>query len=329
MRGSDRPLAEAYDVGVLDLDGVVYIGHDPVPGAADALAKARAAGMRIAFATNNASRTPGATAALLTSLGVPAAAEDIVTSAQAAARLLAERLPAGSKVLVVGAMGLRQALREAGLRPVSTAADSPAAVVQGHSPGTGYDLIAEGAQAVARGALFVASNADTTIPSRGGTPRPGNGSMIQVIRTATGVDPVVTGKPELPLHRETILRTGARRPLIVGDRLDTDIEGARGGGADSLLVLTGVTTPRELLAAPPERRPTYVAADLAGLLAPHPGVHSGAGGYSCGGWTVSGTLEVTGGGDPIDGLRALCVAVWEGGDIVVGERTLARLGSFS
>ena len=123
MRGIDRPPAEVYDVGVLDLDGVIYVGHDPVPGAAGALAKARASGMRLAFATNNASRTPGATAALLAEVGVPATAEDVVTSAQAAARLLAERLPAGAKVLVVGGMGLRQALREAGLRPVSTAAE--------------------------------------------------------------------------------------------------------------------------------------------------------------------------------------------------------------
>jgi glycerol-1-phosphatase len=119
MRGSDRPLAEIYDVAVLDLDGVIYIGHDPVPGAADALAKARAGGMRLAFATNNASRTPSATAALITEVGVPAAAEDVVTSAQAAARLLAERLPAGSKVLVVGGTGLRHALRAAGLRRAS------------------------------------------------------------------------------------------------------------------------------------------------------------------------------------------------------------------
>src|SRR5262249_15181875 len=158
----------------------------------------------------------------------------------------------------------------AGLRPVSMASERPAAVVQGFAPGLSYDLMAEGAQAVMAGAVFVASNRDTTIPGRGGVIRPGNGSLIQVIRTTTGVDPIVTGKPELPLHRETILRTGAERPLIIGDRLDTDIEGANNGGADSLLVLTGVTDPRTLLAATPKERPTYVSADLNGLLAPHP-----------------------------------------------------------
>lgn len=311
MRGSDRPLAEEYDVAVLDLDGVIYIGHDPVPGAAEALAKARAAGMRLAFATNNASRTPAATAALITEVGVPAAAGDVVTSAQAAARLLAERLPAGSNVLVVGGTGLRHALRAVGLRPVSTAAERPAAVVQGFAPGVSYDSMAEGGRAVADGALFVASNADTTIPSPGGSPRPGNGALVQVIRTATGVDPIVTGKPELPLHRETILRTGARRPLIVGDRLDTDIEGAVRGGADSLLVLTGVTGPRTLLAAPPHQRPTYVSDDLSGLLEPHPGVWRDGDSYVCGGWTVTAGLALTGSGTRIDALRALCAAAWE------------------
>ncbi len=326
MRGIDRPPAEAYDVGVLDLDGVIYVGRDPVPRAAEALAKARASGMRLAFATNNASRTPNATAALLTEVGVPAEAGDVVTSAQAAARLLAERLPAGSKVLVVGAMGLRHALYAAGLRPVSTAAEKPAAVVQGHHPGLSYDLIAEGSQAVSRGAVFVASNADTTIPGRGGMLRPGNGSLIQVIRTATGVDPIVTGKPELPLHREMILRTGAERPLIVGDRLDTDIEGACNGNADSLFVLTGVDDPRTLLAAAPNRRPTYVSADLTGLLVPHPEVRREGAARTCGGWSVSGDLTLSGSGDPLDGLRALCEAVWESGDVEAGERALTVLG---
>jgi HAD superfamily hydrolase (TIGR01450 family) len=325
MRGIDRPPAEVYDVGVLDLDGVIYVGHDPVPGAAGALAKARASGMRLAFATNNASRTPGATAVLLDEVGVPAAAEDVVTSAQAAARLLAERLPAGSKVLVVGGMGLRHALRAAGLRPVTVAADAPVAVVQGYSPGLTYDLMSEGCQAVAAGALYVASNGDTTIPGKGGKLRPGNGALVKVISTATGVDPIVTGKPELPLHRETILRTGAERPLIVGDRLDTDIEGAYNGGADSLLVLTGVTDPRTLLAAPPRHRPTYVSADLNGLLVPHNGVRHEGTAYACGGWTVTADLDVSGEGDPVDGLRALCAAVWESGDVERGERALARL----
>lgn len=313
VRGCDRPLSEAYDVALLDLDGVVYTGRRPVPGAPEALAKARAAGQRLAFVTNNASRTPGAVAALLTGMGVPAEADDVVTSAQAAARLLAERLPAGSKVLVVGGMGLRHALYAQGLVPVSTAAERPAAVVQGYDPNLSYGLIAQGAQAVLQGALFVASNGDLTIPGGDGPPRPGNGSLMQVIKAATGVGPIVTGKPQRPLHHESIVRTGARSPLIVGDRLDTDIEGAHNGGADSLLVFTGVTDPLTVLTAGPRHRPTYLSADLGGLLVPHPPVHADDDGHHCGGWTArwSGAkIELTGEGDPWDGLRALCGAAW-------------------
>jgi glycerol-1-phosphatase len=311
-QGCADPLDTAYDVALLDLDGVVYLGGTAIPGAAQALRKAQAAGMRLAYVTNNASRTPAAIAALLTSFGAPATAQDVVTSAQAAARVLAERLPAGAPVLVIGGSGLRMALRERGLRPVSTAMDRPQAVVQGYSPDVSYSILAEGGLAVAAGALFVASNGDLTLPSARGS-QPGNGSLMQVIATATGVQPLVAGKPEPPLHRESVLRTGAKHPLVVGDRLDTDIEGAHRVGADSLLVLTGVTRPAEAVLAPPSQRPTYLAEDLAGLLEPHPEVKSQGGAFSCGGWTASRTqdqLELSGDGERIDGLRALCAAAW-------------------
>ena len=323
-RGSKEPLDTAYDVALLDLDGVVYLGGAAIPGAAQALRKADAAGMRLVYVTNNAFRTPAAVAALLTSLGIPATAEDVVTSAQAAARLLAERLPAGSPVLVVGGGALRMALRERGLRPVSTAAEKPRAVVQGFAPDVSYSMLAEGGLAVRAGALFVASNGDLTIPGRSGI-APGNGSLVQVIATATGVRPLVAGKPEPPLHHESVLRTGARHPLVVGDRLDTDIEGARRVGADSLLVLTGVTQPADAVLAPPSRRPTYLAEDLTGLLEPHPAPEKcaeEAGGYECGGWTArrdGDRLELTGQGERIDGLRALCAAVWAGDDEGLSE----------
>ena len=311
-RGCADPLDTAYDVALLDLDGVVYLGGTAIPGAAESLRKAQAAGMRLAYVTNNASRTPAAIAALLTSFGAPATVQDVVTSAQAAARMLAERLPAGAPVLVIGGSGLRMALRERGLRPVSTAMDRPQAVVQGYSPDVSYSMLAEGGLAVAAGALFVASNGDLTLPGRRGS-QPGNGSLIQVIATATGVQPLVAGKPEPPLHRESVLRTGAEHPLVVGDRLDTDIEGAHRVGADSLLVLTGVTGPAEAVLAPPSQRPSYLAEDLAGLLEPHPEVSSADGAFSCGGWTATRTedqLELSGNGERIDGLRALCGAAW-------------------
>jgi glycerol 3-phosphatase-2 len=311
-KSSGDPLATVYDVALLDLDGVVYLAGVAIPGAAEALRKAEAAGMRLAYVTNNAFRTPAAVAALLTSLGVAATSQDVVTSAQAAARLLAERLPAGAPVLVVGGSGLRTALRERGLRPVSTAAERPQAVVQGFSPDVDYSLLAEGGLAVAAGALFVASNGDITIPSRRGL-QPGNGALLRVIATATGVEPLVAGKPEPPLHRESVLRTGAKHPLVVGDRLDTDIEAAHRVGADSMLVLTGVTSPAEAVLAPPSQRPAYLAEDLSGLLEPHPSVTREDGTFGCGGWTARANgnqLELDGDGERIDGLRALCAAAW-------------------
>jgi HAD superfamily hydrolase (TIGR01450 family) len=317
---AQAPVAN-YDVALLDLDGVVYSGQGAVPGAVAALARARSAGMRLAFVTNNASRSPSAIAAHLTRIGVPAIAEDVVTSAQAAATLIAQRVPPGSPVLVAGAMGLRLALRARGLRPVSVAADNPVAVVQGYNPYLDYGLIAEAATAVRNGALFVASNTDLTIPTPRGL-QPGNGSLIQVIVTATGVEPLVAGKPEPPLHREAVERTGARRPLVVGDRLDTDIEGAFRGGADSMLVLTGVSTPRDLVLASPEQRPAYIAADLSGLFEPQPVITpaTGAAAVSCGGWTASREgaakpIELAGEGNPVDGLRALCALAWSGGEV--------------
>jgi glycerol-1-phosphatase len=317
LRGCAEPLDTAYDVALLDLDGVVYLGDTAIPGAAQALRKAGEAGMRLAYVTNNASRTPAAIAALLTSFGVAATPDDVVTSAQAAARMLAERLPAGAHVLVIGGIGLRMAVRERGLVPVSTAVGRPQAVVQGYSPDLSYSALAEGGLAVGAGALFVATNGDLTLPSGRGI-QPGNGSLVQVIATATGVRPLIAGKPEPPLHRESVLRTGARHPLVVGDRLDTDIEAAQRVGADSLLVLTGVTAPAEAVLAPPSQRPTYLAADLAGLLGPHPAVTTQDGAFGCGGWTarVAGDqLELTGGGERIDGLRALCAAAWASGRV--------------
>jgi glycerol-1-phosphatase len=325
LRGASEPLAALYDVALLDLDGVVYLSGSPIPGAAEALAKAAASGMRLAFVTNNASRTPSAIAAQLTGLGVPARVDEVITSAQAAARLAAEHLPAGAPVLVVGGMGLRVAVRERGLRPVTTAADRPAAVIQGYAPDLSYSLLAEGGLAVAAGALFIATNADATLPTPRGR-QPGNGSLIQVIATATGRAPLIAGKPEPPLHAEAVARSGARHPLVVGDRLDTDIESAVRSGTDSLLVLTGVTRPLDAVLASARYRPTYLAEGLAGLLGPHPEVAVAGGTFSCGGWQATmggGQATVTGSGAAIDGLRALCAAAWSAAE--VSEQAVAAV----
>jgi glycerol-1-phosphatase len=333
-RPSDEPLCRGYDVALLDLDGVVYIGGKGIPGAREALQKAGQEGMRLAYVTNNASRTPAAVAQVLTGLGIPAQPSDVVTSAQAAARLLAERLPAGAPVLVIGGMGLRVALRERGLRPVSTAAAKPAAVVEGFAPQVDYSALAQGGLAVRAGALFVGTNGDLTIPNAQGI-APGNGSLLQVIKTATNQEPIIAGKPEPPLHHESVIRTGAKHPLVVGDRLDTDIEAAQRVGADSLLVLTGVTDARGAVLAPPHQRPTYIADDLGGLVEPQPAVSSGADGFGCGGWTAhwdGDQLDLSGDGRRIDALRALCAAAWSRDDVTedavrAALDTLAKAGS--
>ena len=313
----DVPLQQAYDVALLDLDGVVYVGEDPVPHAGAALDAARAAGMRLAFVTNNASRTPATVAQQLASMGVPAHEDEVVTSAQAAARVVADLVPPGSAVLVVGGAGLEEALRERGLVPVRSATEAPAAVAQGYHPDVGWRDLAEGAYALATGVPWVASNTDLTIPTPRG-PAPGNGTLVGVLRTATGREPVVAGKPEPPMHREAMIRTRADRPLVVGDRLDTDIEGAIAAGVDSLLVLTGVTGAAGMVRAPVGLRPTYVAEDLRALALPRSAVLVGAGVRRVAGWEAGvrdRRLWLERPSDPaadrLDGLRAVCGAVWE------------------
>jgi HAD superfamily hydrolase (TIGR01450 family) len=316
---SPQALATRYDVALLDLDGVVYVGSHEVAGAAAALASARELGMRLAFVTNNAARPPSAVSAHLSELGVPATAGEVITSAQAAAHYLAERLPPGSRVLVVGTTGLVEALTERGLVAVSSADEQPRAVVQGYSPDTNWRMLAEGAVAIRRGLPWVATNLDATVPSPRG-PLPGNGSLVAALRHATGVTPVSTGKPNPTMHRESVERSEAQRPLVVGDRLDTDIEGANAAGCASLLVLTGVTSAPDLLAAPAKQRPSYIAHGLGGLLEGHPAPATVEGAVRCGGWSVHpgdelrlATLPGQTRGAALDALRSLCVAAWRTG----------------
>jgi len=317
VEGSATALVEQCDAVLFDLDGVLYVGASAVEGARDVVAAVVAAGVSIAFVTNNASRTPTAVAEHLRSLGIPARPEDVVTSAQATATVLAATVPPGSRVLVVGGDGLWVALQERGLKPVSSLAERPAAVAQGFAPDVGWRMLAEGTAAVRDGLPWVASNLDLTIPTHLGI-SPGNGTLVQVIASASGRRPVVAGKPETPLHLESVQRVSSRRPLVVGDRLDTDIEGANRAGVPSLLVLTGVTTADDLLQAPPQHRPTYLAEGLdEGLLQPHPAVlrHKPSG-WGCDGWLcreVDGRLQLTGGGPRTSAVRALCVATWESG----------------
>ncbi|MPZ60453.1 MAG: HAD-IIA family hydrolase [Propionibacteriales bacterium] len=323
---ASRPLVEIYDTAIFDLDGVVYVGGEAVKGAPELIAKMRDAGVLAAYVTNNASRPPAAVAERLRRIGVHAETADVVTSAQAAARLVAARVPSRARVLVVGGDGLAAALAEQGLTPVWSVAEDPAAVVQGFHPDVGWRLLAEGTAAVESGLPWIASNLDSTLRTATGR-APGNGLLVGVIAGATGRRPVVAGKPEPALFAETMLRVGADRPLVVGDRLDTDIEGAVRSAMDSLLVMTGVTDVVTLASAPVGLRPTYASSDLRGLFEPHPAAERVPQGRRCGGWTASrgrdaDDIELVGEGDVDDALRVLVSYCWDRAD-TTGEAPIA------
>jgi len=321
LLSSDRPLVEIYDLAVVDLDGVVYVGPDAVPGAAEAVARATAAGLRMCYLTNNASRTPETVADHLRRLGVPASVDDVLTSAQVGAALLAERLPSGSRVLVVGGEGLERALTSAGLVPVTSVDDGPVAVAQGFHPDLTWRRIAEGTRAVRSGLLWLATNLDLTVPTPYGA-APGNGSLVGLISTATGRQPdLVAGKPSAEPFLDAVRRHHAAAPLAVGDRLDTDLQGGRAAGMPGLALLSGVSGASDLIAALPDRRPTYLSADLSGLLDSHPEVRVGQDEpvqATCRTSHVAvdgGVLSVLAAGDdPVDLLRAACAAAWAWAD---------------
>ncbi|WP_431970009.1 HAD-IIA family hydrolase [Nocardia sp. bgisy134] len=263
-----KRLRDRYEALLLDLDGTLYRGPAVIEGAPEALAGAGESEQRLVYVTNNASRGPEVVAEHLAELGFPATTEDVVTSAQAAARLLAERLRPGAEVLVVGTDDLVAEVDAVGLRAVRRFDGTvPAAVVQGHSPQTAWPDLAEAAYALRADALWVAANTDKTLPNERGL-APGNGAMVAALRAASDREPIVAGKPYAPLLEDALVRAGTRSALVVGDRLDTDIEGAQHVGLDSLLVLTGVSTLDELRTAPETRIPTYVADSLDALNHP-------------------------------------------------------------
>lgn len=328
-------LADESDVLLLDLDGTVYLGGQIIPHVTEVLPEAARRGARPMFVTNNASRPPAEVAGALNVMGLTAVAADVLTSPEAAATMLAQTHPAGSRVLVVGATALSDAVAAVGLEPVRLATDDPVAVVQGHSPDTGWRDLAEACIALRRGVDWVASNTDSTLPTDRGL-LPGNGAMVQALVAATGLTPRVAGKPNRPLLDEAVRRAGASRPLVVGDRLDTDIEAAVLADMPSLLVLTGVSTAADLLAAPAARRPTHVAFDLRGLvddskLATVPSLPTGPTGAgateasSTAPWSVATTgdeLVLTRNGPPSDdaadgvllaALALLAAAAWHSG----------------
>ena len=254
-------LADPYDAILLDLDGVLYRWPEPIPGAADAVAALRKAGKRIAFVTNNSSRTPAQVAERLASVGVEAEPEEVITSALATATILAER--GTGSAFVIGEEGLLEALADVGIRVVKAPSDEVDAVVVGFDRGADYTKLKDAAVLVQRGVALVASNADPSFPAAAGESWPGAGALLAAIETTTGMRGEVFGKPEAPLFERALASAGGGRPLVVGDRLDTDIAGASRLGWDSALVLTGEARREDVESSP--WKPTFVIADLADL----------------------------------------------------------------
>ena len=324
---SSDVLASAYDTALLDLDGVVYIGDDAVPGVIGALNIGHDDfGMTLTCVTNNASRSSQRVAEHLNQLGLKVTAEDVVTSAQAGAAELAKLIPAGSRVFVLGSKDLAREVELVGMVPSHDDSLTYDALIQGYWPDMPWRMLDFAAEILRSGVPWVATNMDMTIPTPTGI-SPGNGTMVIALGETVGRKPtVIAGKPETPLMKQSIARTGATRPLVVGDRLDTDIHGATNVGVDSLLVLSGVTTLTEILLAPVELRPTYIAWDASDILKPQTGVSTEGKITSCGGWQVI-NGDLIGQGDALDGFKAIAVAHWNGDiSIALALECLAGIG---
>jgi HAD superfamily hydrolase (TIGR01450 family) len=309
----DDVLISAFDAVLSDLDGVVYAGPHAIPGAVESLTRLETLGVGLGYITNNASRTPAEVASHLRDLGAPAQDNQVVSSSQAAAELLASLLPAGSRVMITGSAALAHEIELAGLVPVRGAAEQPVAVVQGFNPEIGWKDLAEASYVIAAGALWIATNTDMSIPQARGI-APGNGSLVAAVAAATGKTPQVAGKPEAPLFHAAAKRLQAEKPLVVGDRLDTDILGGNRAGFATAAVLTGVDTTLSILAARADERPDYLLADLTALYDPYPVVIRDDGSFRCGSATARAAhdvVSIAGSRDSLDSWRAACAAWWD------------------
>lgn len=303
---------------LVDLDGVVYAGVDPIPYAVDSLNTASQT-MRVGYLTNNASRTATTVAEQLVALGLHAAADDVVTSSQAAVKLLVGLVPSGATILVIGGEGLTTVVQEAGFVVTGSAADDPAAVIQGFSREVGWKDLAEASFALNAGPdrPWVATNSDWTIPDARGV-APGNGTLVAAVHTAVGRLPVIAGKPEAAIFEAAVSRFGGAHPLFVGDRLDTDILGANRAGIDSVLVLTGIDRAKQVLAADAKSRPTFLVSDLRELSEPYPVAVTKKKGQDRLVSVGKATVKISGrevsvasrGTRKIDLLRAAAIAIW-------------------
>ncbi len=310
-------LISGFDAVLADLDGVVYAGPAAIPGAVEALNRLADLGVKLAYVTNNASRTPATIAAHLRELGAPADDDQVVSSAQAGAALLAQKVPKGSKVLVTGSTALEQEVQALGMTVVNSANDAPDAVIQGFNPALGWADLAEATYAIRAGALWIATNTDMTIPQDRGI-APGNGTLVAAVRAAVGYDPLVAGKPEAPLFHTAAHRLGATAALVVGDRLDTDILGGNNAGMATVLVLTGVDSGESALRACTDQRPDFILDTMAELFTAYPQVTFDGGTATCGAAAARAVMDslgepavhIAGSVEDSDAWRAACAVWW-------------------
>lgn len=307
---------DKFETLLLDLDGVIYEGNRAIVDSIESISELKSKGVQVGYVTNNASRTSDAIAAQLQAFGLELKAEDVITSAQAGALLLKDIIPSGAKVLVVGGEGLRSNVSLAGFEVVASSKDSPAAVIQGFDPTVGWKQLAEASYAIQNGAKWVATNQDWTIPREEGL-APGNGTLVSAVHTAVGQLPVVAGKPEKAIFETALAHFETTSAIYVGDRLDTDVLGANRSGIGSALVMTGVTTRKELLAAKADSRPTYILGTLKELLGRYQAPVKTKRGYKLGNVEVEllGQKVMVSFGEPssLEALKCACLTIWESG----------------
>jgi HAD superfamily hydrolase (TIGR01450 family) len=307
---------DKFETLLLDLDGVIYEGGRAIVHSVESISALQVKGIQVGYITNNASRTSEAIAEQLRSFGLELNAEDVITSAQAGAGLLKHIVPAGSKVLVVGGEGLRSNVLLAGFQIIESSKDSPVAVIQGFDPSVGWKQLAEASYAIQNGAKWVATNQDWTIPREEGL-APGNGTLVSAVHTAVGQLPVVAGKPEEAIFETALSHFGSSSAIYIGDRLDTDVLGANRAGIGSALVMTGVTTRKELLAAKADSRPTYILGTLKELMTSYQQPAKTKRGYKLGSAEVEllGQKVLVSFGDPksLEALKCACLTIWDSG----------------
>ncbi|NDC48847.1 MAG: HAD-IIA family hydrolase [Micrococcales bacterium] len=310
---ADSSIWGQFDLLLADLDGVVYEGARAIPNAVPAINSLQAAKVQIGYVTNNSSRKPETIAEQLRGFGLHTEAQSVISSGLTAVELLAEKIPAGGKVLVVGGEGLRYFVSSAGFKIVQSSEDQPVAVVQGFAPDVAWKDLAEASFAIQNGAIWIATNSDWTLPQERGI-APGNGTLVSAVHTAVGQFPIVAGKPKPAIFNTALNVFKPKAALFVGDRLETDVLGAKRAGVTSAIVLTGIATKKDLLAAKPEERPEYILDTLSDLLTDYPKLKQTKRGWRCGDADVEllGDKVLVVEGDPrsIDALRAACSVIW-------------------